>query len=123
MSEPIVIRTKSELEKAIDAGTEHFIVKGELAEKLERSRTIKKLSKPMLVALGAAIVATPFTGGVSGAVGFAAVATLTGIEVVAIVAVAFLGISLVLNICENFEMKFKCKKGDCEAEMYMKKNK
>jgi cytochrome c biogenesis protein CcdA len=121
MTKPIIVREKSELEAAIKNGAEHIIVKGELAEKLEKARVIKKLSKPMLAALAVAIAAMPFTGGISGVVGVTAAAALTGIEIVAIVAVAFLGLSLVLMIAEKFHMKYKRKTADSETEMEMTK--
>ena len=121
MNKVVIVREKKELEAAINSGAEHILIKGELAEKMEKARQVKKLSTPALAALSAAILATPFTGGISGAVGAAGIAALTGLEIVAIIAVVFLGVALVLQICDNFHLKFKAKNGDTEAEMEMDK--
>lgn len=121
MSEAIVVRSKDELERAIEQRCEHIIVKGELAEKIDKSRKIKKLSKPILAALTAAVLATPLTGGISGAMGLTAVAALSGMEITAIVAVAFLGTALILKIVEDYDIEAKGKHGDSEAEVKMTK--
>ncbi len=123
MSETIVVRSKDELERAMKQGCEHITVKGELAEKIELSRKIKKLSKPVLAALTAALIAAPLTGGISGAMGLTAAAALSGMEITAIVAVAFLGIALVLKIAEDYDIETKVKHGDSEAEVKMTRKK
>lgn len=118
----IEVRTKEDLEKAIESKAEKIIVKGELAEKIHKAEAIKSLSKPALVALGAAIVATPFTGGISGAVGVAAITATTGMSIVAITAVAFLGIALILSITNDYDRKFSAKAdGIGEASMELNK--
>lgn len=118
----IEVRTKEELEKAIENKTAKIIVKGELAEKIHKAEAIKSLSKPALIALGAAIAATPFTGGISGAVGVAALTATTGMSIVAITAVAFLGIALILSITNGYDRKFSAKAdGIGEASMELNK--
>lgn len=118
----IEVRAKEELEKAIENKTAKIIVKGELAEKIHKAEAIKSLSKPALIALGAAIAATPFTGGISGAVGVAALTATTGMSIVAITAVAFLGIALILSITNGYDRKFSAKAdGIGEASMELNK--
>jgi hypothetical protein len=118
----IEVRTKVELEKAIENKVEKIIVKGELAEKIHKAEAIKSLSKPALIALGTAIAATPFTGGISGAVGVAAITATTGMSIVAITAVAFLGIALILSITNGYDRKFSAKAdGIGEASMELNK--
>ena len=116
------VRTKAELEKAIENKVEKIIVKGDLAEKIHKAEAIKSLSKPTLIALGAAIAAIPFTGGISGAIGVAAITTTTGMSIVAITAVAFLGIALIVSITDGYDRKFSAKaEGIGEASMELNK--
>ncbi len=120
----IEVRTKEDLEKAIKNKAEKIVVKGELAEKINKAEAIKKVSKPALVALGAALAATPFTGGISGAVGVAAMTATTGMSIVAITAVAFLGLALILSITNDYDRKFNAKAdGVGEASMELNKRK
>ncbi|MDO9766933.1 hypothetical protein Q7506_03250 [Glaesserella parasuis] len=123
-----IISTKSELEKAIQNKETHFIVKGELAEKIQRSRKITTLDSWSLgiltVAIGG-IVLSPATGGVSGAIGLSAasaVATLTGIEIAVILAVAFVGIGLIMAIYKDYDITFKInpETGEFEGEFKRK---
>lgn len=117
------IRTKSELEQAIKNGATKIIVRGDLAEKIHRAESIKKVSKPALVLLGASLAATPFTGGASGVVGMVALTATTGMSIVAITAVAFLGLALILSITNGYDRKFTAKAdGMGEASMELNKN-
>ena len=99
----ITVKTKQELEKAMKNGETEIIVVGELAEKLHKSKKITKLGIPALAVLTAAIAATPFTGGLSTALGATAVATMTGMEVAVILGVVFVGISLVIALFKDYE--------------------
>lgn len=118
----IQVRTKEELERAVSSKAPKIIVKGELAEKINKAETVKKVSKPALVILGAALAATPFTGGISGAVGVAALTATTGMSIAAITAVAFLGLALILSITSGYDRKFTAKAdGVGEASMEMTK--
>lgn len=120
MTDVIVVRTKDELQNAIDNNATHIIVRGDLAEKLNQASVIKKLSAPAIAALVAAIAAMPFTGGVSGAMGFAALAALTGTEVIALTAIVFLGVALLMQVSNDFTFSFKAKNEMGEAEMDLK---
>ena len=107
------VRTKSELEQAIKNET----------EKIHRAESVKKVSKPALLLLGASLAATPFTGGASGVVCIAAITATTGMSIVAITAVAFLGLALILSITNNYNRKFTAKAdGVGEASMELNKN-
>lgn len=119
-----LVRTKEDLEFAIKNNEPDIIIVGELAEKVNRSLFVKKLSKPTLIALGVAIAATPVTGGFSGAVGVAAAVALSGVEVIAIVAVVFLGLALIISMVDKYNFEFNAKNDDLgEASMKMKSKK
>lgn len=118
------VRTKSELKQAIENGEKKIIVKGELAEKIHEAEGVKKLSKTALAVLAAALAATPFTGGASGVVGAAALTVTTGLSIACIVAVAFLGLALILLITNDYDRKFTAKAdGVGEASMELNKKK
>jgi len=118
----VTVRTKDELKNAVDAKAEHIIVKGELAEKLNTGLKIKKASKWAIGLLAVSLGAAPFTGGMSMAVA-APIAALTGIEIVAIIAVAAIGIALILLICREYKkVTFRGKKGDMEAELELERD-
>ena len=122
MSNQVEVRTKEELENAVNNKVEKIIVKGDLAEKIHKAESIKKVSKPALAILGAALAATPFTGGVSGVVGVVGLTATTGMGIVAITAVAFLGLALILSITNDYDRKFTAKAdGLGEASMEMNK--
>ncbi len=114
------VRTKEELERAVSSKAPKILVKGELAEKIKKAEKIKNVSKPVLVVLGAALAATPFTGGISGAVGVVGLTATTGMSIAAITAVAFLGLALILTITNGYDRKFTAKAdGVGEASMEM----
>lgn len=101
-----VVRTKEELEQAKKSGVATILVKGELADKLEKSKKVAKLSGAGLAvltaALGVATVTAPVTGGLSY---FAAapVAALTGVEIAAIIAAASVGVGLIIALFLDYE--------------------
>jgi hypothetical protein len=124
----ITVTTKSELESARKKKYEEIIVTGKLANDLKKSKRIAYASAATLAIVTAAIIAIPFTGGLSavGAVGAialesaavtagftaatagatAATATavgLTGIEISTIIVAASLGITLILAVYKEYE--------------------
>jgi len=118
----VTVRTKDELKNAIDAKVEHIIVKGELAEKLNTGLKINKEPKWAIGLLAVSVGVAPFTGGMSMAVA-EPIAKLTGIEIVAIIAVATIGIALILLICRDYKkVTFRGKKGDMEAELKLERD-
>ena len=98
--------TKAELEKAKDDGVHEIIIKGELANKLKRSKKVAMLSgvglAALTAALGVATVTAPATGGLSY---FAAapVAALTGLEIATIITAASLGIGFIVALFLGYE--------------------
>ena len=121
MQDEVIVRKKEELESAVNAKTKRIIVKGDLAEKLNTAVKIKKYSKLTIAILATSLAGIPFTGGLS-AVAFAPVAALTGLEIGLILAVFFIGLSLVLLIAKDYKtVKMRGKKGDLEAEMELER--
>lgn len=113
----VTVRTKEELDAAVKSNLPRIVVHGELAEKLESAINLKKYSKVAIAALGVALAAVPFTGGLSG---FAAlpIVALTGIELAVIVAVIAIGLALILLILSKYDkVRFKGKYGGAEAEL------
>ena len=125
----MIIKTKDELENAIKNKVQNFEVEGELAENLKKGQkitTLGKISLSILIASLAGIVATPATGGISGAWGFAGaatVATLTGLEIATITAVAFLGIGMLIALFKDYNVEFeKDTEGKFKAKFTRKKD-
>ena len=120
MSE-IVVRTKLELKEAVKMKHEKIIVRGALAETLNNALKIRKLPKVKLGVLSAVIIATPFSGALSSAAA-APIAASTGLEAVTVIAISFLGLSLILEIFKDYKKaKFKVKNEDNKAELYLEK--
>ena len=89
------VRTKAELEAAVEAGAREIEVQGKLAQALHgRKQTKKKVGIGAALLAGAGILAAPFTGGASlGA---------TGPSVATILAV-FIGAGLLLAIRDGYD--------------------
>ena len=98
----IVVTTKRELNSAKEKGVEEIIVSGKLADDLKKSKNIAKVGAGTLALLTAALVAIPFTGGLSAAAA-APVAALTGLEIAAIIAAASVGLALVIAVFRDYE--------------------
>jgi|GEM_PF-671964 len=122
----ITVTTKNELESARKKKYEEIIVTGKLANDLKKSKRIAYASAATLAIVTAAIIAIPFTGGLSAAgavsaialesaaVGFTAATAgatataatavgLTGIEISTIIIAASLGISLIVALFKDYE--------------------
>lgn len=101
-----VVKTKEELEKAKKSGATTIIVRGELADKLKKSKKVAKLSTAgiaaLTAALGVATVTAPVTGGVSYLVA-APVAALTGLEIATIIAATSLGVGFIIALFIGYE--------------------
>jgi hypothetical protein len=119
--EPRIVRTKEELKAAVEGRANRILVRGELAEKLNIALKIKSASKWAIGLLATFLGVAPFTGGLS-VTAAAPIGILTGIEIVAIIAVSAIGIALILLICREFKkVNFKGKKGDIEAELELER--
>ncbi|MDG6896068.1 hypothetical protein [Volucribacter amazonae] len=103
----LVITTKEELEKAVKNKEPEFIVKGELAEQIKKSKKVKNLGKFSLLALSASIAAIPFTGGSSAAVGVATLSATTGLSIAALTAIICLGLTLLINLHKEYDLEYE----------------
>lgn len=105
----IKVSTLAELKKAEKDQANEIIVEGELAQKLYKVRKLKKITKGigllgltvLAVALGAATISAPVTGGLSYAVTSAV--TLTGAEISMIILASSLGIALIMAIHKDYD--------------------
>lgn len=96
------VRTKEELTTARSGGYDQIVVEGELADKLKRSKKVALAGTVTLGILGTALAAVPFTGGLSMAAAVP-VATLTGLEIAAIIAAASVGVALIVAVFKDYE--------------------
>ena len=122
MDESVTVRTKEQLQAAYDAGKAEIVVEGELATHIRIGRKVGRAGRWALTALGVALAATRFTGrsfpsplsthsvasttaGLAGrqARRGAAIAAITGLEIAVIVAVSFVGLSLLIAILKEYE--------------------
>ena len=103
MNEPVVVRTKEELAAEVEAGTEEIVVEGELAKRIKDGRKLGKVGRWRLTVLAAAVAALPFTGGLSGVVAVP-VAAATGLGTVVILAVIFVGLTLLLAVYRGYDV-------------------
>lgn len=114
----LIVETKEQLKKAKKEKREEFIVIGELAQKLYKTRKISNLSKKaaigLTIAFGVGSAATPFTGGLSlgvtGAAAAAATTTVGGAQVV-YVAMSIGGILLLFALYKDYDVDFELNPG------------
>lgn len=101
-----IVTTLSELKKAKKNGDKEIIVQGKLANTLKKASKVGKLSKVGLATLasvlGVSAITAPVTGGLSMGL-TATVATLTGLEIAAIIAASTLGFALILALFKDYE--------------------
>lgn len=110
----ITIKTKDQLKKAKEDKVREFVVVGDLAEKLYKTRKISKLSKKAAIALsvavGAGAITAPFTGGGSlmlvGALATSAIATIGGSQVV-LIALGIGGILALYALYKDYDINFE----------------
>jgi hypothetical protein len=101
-----VVTTKQELEAAKGRGVLEIIIEGELADKLKKTKKITLIGGGALalltVAVAAATVTAPATGGLSY---FAAapIAALTGVDIAAIIVASSIGLALLFAIFKDYE--------------------
>lgn len=115
------VTSKEELKAAIEDKVSRITVKGDLAGKLNSAFKLKTASKWAIGLLGASLAASPFTAGISMA-GALPIAALTGIEVAVVLAVAVVGIVLVLSVLRNYDkVIFKGGVGGAEGEITLER--
>lgn len=125
----ITIKTKDQLKKAKEDKVREFVVVGDLAEKLYKTRKISKLSKKAAIALsvavGAGAIGAPFTGGGSlmlvGALATSATATIGGSQVV-LIALGIGGILSLYALYKDYDMSFEVGMGGKMIVVCKKKN-
>ena len=103
------VSTKPELEDASNAGFREITVIGDLANNLLKAKKLAYVGAGTIALLTAALTAIPFTGGLS-MVGAASIATLTGLEIAAIIAAASIGVTLIIAIFKDYE-EIECSPG------------
>jgi uncharacterized membrane protein len=101
-----VVTTKQELEVAKGRGEVEIIVEGELADKLKKAKKVTMVGAGTLalltVAIGAATVAAPVTGGVSYFMA-APIAAMSGLDVAAIILASAVGLALLIALFKDYE--------------------
>ncbi|MNM37622.1 hypothetical protein D3C81_483610 [compost metagenome] len=106
--ESVIVRTRDELEVAKNAKAHEIVAVGKLADDLKKTRKFATLGAVGVAAIAAAVGLAPVTGGLS-TLGLAAVATVTGLEIAAIITAASLGIALILAIHKDYDVDFSSK--------------
>ncbi|MGF1764110.1 hypothetical protein [Aliivibrio kagoshimensis] len=104
------VRTKEELTRAKDREENEIIVVGKLADELKKTKKLAYVGTGTLDVLTTALVATPFTGGMS-MFAAAPLAALTGMEISGIIIAASLGITLVIAVFKGYD-EISYKKGE-----------
>ncbi len=100
------VTTKEELEAAKKRGDKEIIINGKLADEIKNAKKLTMVGAGTLalltVAIGAATVTAPITGGLSY---FAAapVAALSGVEISVIIVAASLGLALLIALFKDYE--------------------
>lgn len=122
----VVVTTKDELEKAVKDGLDKIVVKGELAQKVKATKELQAKGKvamgAIIATLTAAFALAPVTGGLSMAAA-APIAATTGLSIAVIMAVFFLGITLVMLVTNGYHIKMEAKGkiNDAEGEIILEK--
>ncbi|OPG85038.1 hypothetical protein B2J73_01680 [Stutzerimonas stutzeri] len=101
-AETIVVSTKEELKQAKERNAAEIVVVGKLASDIRKAKKIAYAGAGTIAALTAALAAVPFTGGLS-AVAAVPIATLTGLEIAAIIAAASVGLVLLLAVFKDYD--------------------
>lgn len=97
-----VVYTKKELKEAKNQKVDKIIVKGELADKIHKSKKIAKLGKGAVALLIASVGAAPITGGLS-TFALAPIAAATGVQIAVIIAAASVGIALIIAVFKDYD--------------------
>ncbi|MCC8402023.1 hypothetical protein LJ655_08970 [Paraburkholderia sp. MMS20-SJTN17] len=104
----VTVTTSEELKAAQEAKVDEILVTGELAGKLKSARTVATLGPAAIAALSViALTAIP-SGGLS-TMGLVPVAALTGMEISAIIFVAFMGITSIIALFKDYDVEFTTK--------------
>ena len=96
------VRTKQELDAAMKSGVEEIVVEGELAKHVKNGKRVRTIGAGTLAVLGAAIGASPFTGGLSLAIA-APIAASTGLALAVVIAAVFVGLAILIALWKEYE--------------------
>lgn len=102
----VVVRTKSELDAARKNKAELIIIEGDLAAKVKRGKKVAYASGTAITVLTVTLAATTATAPVTGGLSYfaaAPVAAMTGFEIATIIAVCFIGLSLLIALFKDYE--------------------
>lgn len=102
MSKSVVVQTKQQLAAACESGAQEIVVKGELAKRLKDGKKIRKVGAGTLAALGSAIIAFPFTGGLSASMALS-ISASTGVGTALVLAAILVGLSLLLAVWKEYD--------------------
>ena len=98
----IQVSTKKELKKAIEDKYVEIIVKGELGNKLYKTKKIAYLGAGTIATLIAIASSIPFTGGIA-SFALAPAVALTGLEISMIIIAVSLGIVLIVAVFKDYD--------------------
>ena len=98
----MIVKTKPELKKAVHNKEREITVLGELADKVHTGKKVVSLGKVTLGLLASAIATLPMTGGLSAAV-LAPIAAMTGVEIIALAAIVFVGLALLIAVWKGYD--------------------
>ena len=125
----ITVKTREELETALEMKYEIINVEGELAEKIKRTESLKKLGTVALTTLIGSIIvafgAAPVTGGLSLPVVSAFAATTaaasgTAISSGTIIAIVAIGASLILTLYKDYDIEVKVAPDGVKVKLKLK---
>lgn len=117
----IVVRSKKELECAIERKEKDIVIVGELAEDVKRTERVKTLGPIALGTLGTALAAIPFSGGLS-TFGVIPIAISIGLSPAIIILIITIGLTLILTLIKDYdEVTFRAKGAACEAELHLRR--
>lgn len=120
-----LVRNKKELRRAVKSKQRIIVAKGDLARQIQKAGKIKQISPFGKAAIGTFLATTPLSFAnpiVAIAHKFAIMplAVTVGIETVYLVAILFLGITLVTAIYSNYTLEFSIKRGEFYVKMEAK---
>ena len=118
----ISVSTKSTLQNAIDKKYATIFVEGSLADKVKTAYALKPVGTVAISVLSVTLVGatavSPFTGGLS-YVALVPVSVATGVSIPVLIAVTFIGFSLIMAICNHYDL---VEVGYAKLKLTLKKN-
>lgn len=124
----LIIETKDQLKKAIKENQKEFIVIGDLALQVYKTRKIKNLSKKsatmLAVVLGSGMALVPFTGGssipISAALSATEIAAIGGVGV-AVLAASLGGITTLYGLHKGYDVEYENQPNGSSRTKFTKK--